>query len=59
MIFHLTQGGATLALGWYVMPRWAFCRFAAVDIVDGVDIVDVCCRIVCSSAFRLPYVSRF
>ncbi|HOG50448.1 MAG TPA: hypothetical protein PKY10_07660, partial [Lentisphaeria bacterium] len=39
IIFHLTQGGASpdgpLALGWYVTPRWGFCRFAAVDLVDG------------------------
>ncbi len=40
VIIRFTQGGAALALGWYVAPRWGFCRFAAVDLVDGVDIVD-------------------
>ena len=40
VIIRLTQGSAALALGWYVAPRWGFCRFAAVDLVDGVDVVD-------------------
>jgi hypothetical protein len=40
VIIRLTQGGAALALDWYVAPRWGFCRFAAVDLVDGVDVVD-------------------
>jgi len=34
-LFRFTQGGASLALGWYVAPRWGFCRFAAVDLMDG------------------------
>ena len=29
-LFRFTQGCAALAQGWYVMPRWGFCRFAAV-----------------------------
>jgi len=39
-LFRFTQGGASLALGWCVTPRWGFCRIAAVDLVDGVDDVD-------------------
>ena len=27
-LFRFTQGCAALALGWYVMPRWGFCRVA-------------------------------
>jgi len=37
IIVRLTQGGASLALGWYVTPRWGFCRFAAVGLVDIMD----------------------
>jgi len=37
---HLTQGYAALTQGFYVSALWAFCRFAAVDMVDVVDIVD-------------------
>jgi len=37
-IFHLTHGFAALTLGFYVSALWAFCRFAAVDGVDGVPL---------------------
>ncbi|HOG51613.1 MAG TPA: hypothetical protein PKY10_13565, partial [Lentisphaeria bacterium] len=40
IIMHLTQGYAALTQGFYVSALWAFCRFAAVDMVDVVDIVD-------------------
>jgi len=36
----LPRAALALALGWYVTPRWDFCSFAAVDMVDGVDVVD-------------------
>ncbi|NLF82858.1 MAG: hypothetical protein GX568_02600 [Candidatus Gastranaerophilales bacterium] len=52
-IIRLTQGCASLALGWYIAPHWGFCRFAAVDVVVDGDHGVVC------TAFRLPYVSHF
>jgi len=48
IIIHFTQGFAALTLGFYVTALRAFCRFAAVDLADGMDIVDGCCRMFCT-----------
>ena len=36
IIIHLTQGFATLTLGFYVSALQAFCRFVAVNAADSV-----------------------
>ncbi|HQL88277.1 MAG TPA: hypothetical protein PLH67_11730, partial [Lentisphaeria bacterium] len=54
IIIHLTQGFATLTLGFYVSALRAFCPFTAVDLVDGVDIVDGGCLKHFSASPDLP-----